>query len=86
MDLDKIAAMVEWPKPKTPKALCGFLTLTDYYRKFIKDYSKIAGPLTKLLNKDSFSWNPHVEEALEQLLEVMTRAPVLALPDFQNLL
>ena len=76
--------MVEWPKPKTPKALCGFLGLTGYYQKFIKDYGKIAGPLPKLLKKDSFSWNPHAEEAFERLKEVMTPAPLLALPIFSK--
>ncbi|KAA8538347.1 hypothetical protein F0562_027830 [Nyssa sinensis] len=43
-----------------------------------------ASPLTKMLNKDSFKWNPIAEEAFEQLKKVMTGAPVLALPNFSK--
>ena len=84
VDPDKITSMVGWPEPKSAKALHGFLGLTGYYRKFIKDFGKIAGPLTKMLKKDSFSWSPPVEDAFQKLKEAMTRAPVLALPDFSR--
>lgn len=63
VDPGKIAAMMDWPKPTTPKTLRGFLGLTGYYRKFIQDYGKIAGP--HKYAQDSFSWHPLADEAFE---------------------
>lgn len=54
MDSDKIDAVQAWSKPRTIKALHGFLGLTRYYRKFIKEYGSVASPLTKLLKKEAF--------------------------------
>jgi hypothetical protein len=58
VDPKKIEAMQDWTHPKTLKSLCGFLGLKGYYRKFVKNYGKIATPLIALLKKKSFTWTP----------------------------
>ena len=63
VDPKKIKAIKEWKVPTTLKPLHGFLRLTWYYRKFVKNYGRIAAPLTTLLKKDEFSWNPKETKA-----------------------
>jgi hypothetical protein len=82
VDRKNIEAMQDWPHPKTLKILRGFLGLTGYYRKFVKNYGKIATPLMALLKKNSFSWTPAVSQAFQTLKTAMCTNLVLALPDF----
>jgi hypothetical protein len=82
VDPKKIESMQDWPHPKTLKSLRGFLGLTGYYRKFIKNYRKIAAPLTALLKKNSFTWTPATAQAFQTLKMAMCTTPVLALPNF----
>ena len=58
VDPKKIKAIKEWKVPTTIKKLHGFLGLTGYYRKFVKNYGRREKPLTTLLKKDAFSWTP----------------------------
>jgi hypothetical protein len=82
VDPKKIEAMQYWTHPKTLKSLHGFLGLTGYYRKFVKNYGKIAAPLTALLKKNSFTWTATVAQAFQTLKMAICTTPVLSLPDF----
>ncbi|GKD69912.1 reverse transcriptase [Tanacetum coccineum] len=83
-DVSKVKAMQDWPVPVNIKKLRGFLGLTGYYRRFIKNYASISKPLTALLKKNAFKWSQQAQEAFEDLKKAMMNAHVLALPNFEE--
>ena len=85
-DPEKIQAMVSHPVPNDIKELRQFLGLTNYYRRFIKDYSKIAEPLRKLTRKSAggYKWSADCQGAFEALKLRLTSPPTLAYPDFNH--
>ena len=78
---------MDWKAPTLVHELRSFLGLVGYYRCFILDFSKIAKPMTRLLQKDEkFSWTSECEVAFHTLRTLLTTAPVLAQPDIKNIL
>lgn len=77
---------MDWPSPRSLKELRGFLGLSGYYRRFIRGYELLAQPLTALLRKDiPWKWAAHEQATFAQLKSTICQAPVLPLPNFQEL-
>src|SRR5258708_4929797 len=82
MEPSKVDAVLKWPQPKNLHDIRSFLGLAGYYRRFVKDFSKIAAPLTDLLHKNTpFDWTDKQESAFRQLKHAVSSAPVLIVPD-----
>ncbi len=95
---EKTAAVKSWAKPTTEKELRSFLGMAGYYRRFVKDFSKIARPLHELTSggKKSTkkkkvkrisipeSWTKECDDAFETLKQKLTSSPVLGYPDFKR--
>ena len=83
-DPSKLQAILEFPVPNNVKALRSFLGLASCYRRFIPQFSKIAGPLFNLTKKNSlFAWTSLCQETFDKLRKLLTSAPVLVYPDFR---
>ena len=81
----KIKAIVDWKRPETVTEVRSFLGLAGYYRKFVKDFSKIARPFTQLTKKNErFEWNDQREQSFQELKKRLTSTPVMTLPNDQD--
>ncbi|WVZ88682.1 hypothetical protein U9M48_035174, partial [Paspalum notatum var. saurae] len=82
VDTSKVEDILNWKQPKIVTKIWRFLGLAGYYHHFIKDFSKIAKPITSLTKKnEKFMWGPKCEERFQTLKNLLTSAPVLAQPD-----
>ena len=62
VDLEKVEAVMSWERPKLVFEICSFLGLAGYYRRFIKDFSRLAAPMTMLTrNEVKFDWDDRCE-------------------------
>ena len=78
VDSAKVDAVSNWQSPKNVPEVRSFLGLAGYYRRFVKDFSKIAAPLTKLTRKDvPFQWNDVCECSFQTLKQKLISAPIL---------
>jgi hypothetical protein len=79
---DKVRAIAEWPTPQCVFDIRSFLGAAGYYRKFIRDFSALAAPLTELTkDRAAWSWGEEQQRAFEQIKQAIQSAPVLTLPD-----
>ena len=76
---------MNWKPPTNVTEIRSFLGLTGYYRKFVKGFSKLAAPLTKLTRKEEkFVWSEACQQSFDELKRKLTSAPVLTLPSGQD--
>ncbi|WVZ80719.1 hypothetical protein U9M48_028176 [Paspalum notatum var. saurae] len=79
VDQSKVSEVQNWKIPRDVKDIRSFLGLAGNYRRFIEGFSKIAKPMTSLLEKNiKFKWTPACQEAFEELKKRLTTAPVAA--------
>ena len=82
VDLEKVEVVMSWERPKSVFEIRSFLGLAGYYRRFIKDFSRLAAPMTRLTWKEvKFDWDDRCEEAFQELKRRLTSAPILIVPE-----
>ncbi|KAK3561986.1 hypothetical protein QTP86_022734 [Hemibagrus guttatus] len=83
MDMVKVRAVTDWPAPTTVWELQRFLGFANFYRRFIRNYSSVAGPLTSLLRgkPKRLVWTDQAQAAFQQLKDCFTTASILRHPD-----
>ena len=82
MDQTKVKAILDWPEPKNVKGVRSFLSLANFYRRFMKDYVHVARLLHNLTTKEEpFRWEEPQQTAFDTLKKHFTTTPVLAFPD-----
>ena len=82
MDKVKVKGVLEWPTPTKVKEVQAFLGFANFYRRFIKDFSKKARPLTQLTRKDiDWEWGNEAQTAFDEIKNAFISAPILVMPD-----
>ena len=85
MQKKKVEGVLNWPASQNVKEVQKFLGLTNYYRRFIKDFARLAALLHVLVRKEQkWKWEGEQEKAFERLKAVFTIEPVLAIPDIDR--
>ncbi|CAG9129442.1 unnamed protein product [Plutella xylostella] len=85
-DPSKVEAILNYPTPTSRKDLKRFLGTATWYRRFVPNFSTVAGPLNKLTsnkkNAPPFKWTPEVDASFNKLKECLVSAPVLSCPNY----
>ncbi|KAL0188171.1 hypothetical protein M9458_015270, partial [Cirrhinus mrigala] len=83
IDDKKVEAVLNWPRPSTLRELQRFLGFANFYRRFIRNFSTVAAPLTAMVKKGTsrLSWSQAALQAFDDLRQRFSSAPILHHPD-----
>jgi len=85
IEKEKVDGVLSWLEPRNVKDVRKFLGLTNYYRRFIKNFAQVARPMNVLMRKDiKWQWEEEQQKAFDELKRVFTTRPVLAAPDLDK--
>ena len=76
--------MKNLPTPKNLRDVQSVLGLFQYYKNFVKDFTRIAGPIYLALKKDQLQWRPEQEKAFCTLKQKMMESPILVHSDYDK--
>ncbi len=90
----KVGKVKNWPRPTSPENVRQFVAFAGFYRRFIKDFSKVIKPLSEVMppqnqkkgrnttQTDDWKWGDSQEQAFNKLKDLMTSAPILAFAEY----
>jgi len=85
MQKEKVEGVLNWPVLQNIKEVQKFLGLANYYRRFIKDFARLAALLHVLVRKEQkWKWEREQKEVFKRLKAVFTTEPILAIPDIDR--
>ena len=85
IEKEKVQGVIEWPVPRSVKNVQKFLGLANYYKWFVKDFTKIAKPLHKIMRKETkWNWGKRQQKVFKELKKRFTTEPVLVTPDLDK--
>ena len=85
MEKERVQRVVDWPVLRSIKDVQKFLGLTNYYRQFVKDFTRVAKPLHEMTRKDvKWNWGERQQKVFEKLKKRFITEPVLVTPDLNK--
>ena len=84
VDMEKIRAILEWPRPKSLTELREFIGIFTYYRKFMKGFSQFTLAIIDLTKKYAFQWHEGDEKYFQRMKYVIRNCPMISFLDFSK--
>jgi len=85
IEKEKMQGVIEWPVPKSVKDVQKFLGLANYYRRFVRDFTKIVRSLYEMTRKENkWSWGERQQKVFEKFKKRFIMEPVLVTPDLDK--